>query len=176
MYIFWSPNRNFLFLILFLLIGCNSSSDDKSWELITSSNKKIDISGVWESGCVNDNQNFLEERFVFNKNQFSIYINGYSDSECKNIAFTDEVIVDFSTNGTIEANLLDAKVIANKISGTQLVTSSQEKSSFKQTIYINDEASLFFHHSRFESDGGDVSGDGFPFDLIPIKISYIGEE
>lgn len=159
-------------IINMLVANCKMSDASRSPapEVKTSNGNTISLNGQWTSGCVTDMGNHLDEVFTFEENNLVIDISIFKDENCIELLAKEKVTIKFYVEGTIEAQLSGESVIANRITGTQTMQSSGVTKEFKQIFYINDDNNIYLHHARFQGDGGKQSSDGFPIELIPIKI------
>ncbi|MTI37887.1 hypothetical protein [Fulvivirga lutimaris] len=159
--------------ILSLSTSCKKS-DPAPTEVLTvttSSGNTISLDGKWLSGCVTDMGANIDETFIFEGNELIIVLSFFQESSCTELAGSEKVTIEFEIDGTFEALLNEVPVIANKMIGTQTTLSSGITKEFKQSLYINDDnGGIFFHHARFQDDGGEQTSDGFPLELIPLKI------
>tara|TARA_R110000868_G_scaffold304437_1_gene564967 strand:- start:19173 stop:19730 length:558 start_codon:yes stop_codon:yes gene_type:complete len=168
-----SPLPTILLTISLLFFGgCkdNSLNSDDDFLLTTNIGNKISLDGHWGTGSVVDNGNVLYERFSFSENTFEIFAEFYSDSSCNQSVGTVTINIEFEVDGTHNVVFNGQEVSANKISGKQII--GPEEKQFKQSIYIiEDGDDISFYHTRFPDDGGTVSSDGYPNEIVPIPFS-----
>lgn len=137
----------------------------------TSSDREILLDGTWKSGCASDLGRNLSEVFVFSDMTLVIDIEVYEDAECSRVIGTERIAIEFAIGDPISLNFDGRSVIANRISGTQTVKSKGRRSSFKQTFFVDDQGEhAKLYHARFPEDGGSLSSDGYPTDLIAVAI------
>lgn len=162
-------------LLIFSLLfsgGCkdNSLNEGDDSLLTTNIGNQISLDGNWGTGCVVDNGNILFERFSFSENTFEIFAEFYSDSSCTQSVGNITINIEFEVDGTHNIVFNGQEVTANKISGTQRI--GHEEKQFKQSIYIIETTNeISFYHARFPDDGGTVSSDGYPNEIVPISFS-----
>jgi len=140
--------------------------------LRTITNVDIKMSGLWESGCVQANNDMiLNESLTFNEDNLTIDIRGFDKITCEGPPTSSQQIqITFQSSGTTSIPFDGASVIVNKIDGTARYPDGQVE-NFKQVFLIDDSSNaVFMHHALFENDGGQVNNEGYPIEIIPIPI------
>ena len=146
--------------------------DPTTASLKTISGNEIDINGVWETGCVQANNDMnLNESLTFNNENLVIEIKGYDNVSCDGSPnFGEQVSIIFQNSGTTNILYNGSQVIVNKVDGTATYTDGRVE-NFKQLFFIDDtNDEIYMHHSIFENDGGQVNTEGYPIEVIPISI------
>ena len=162
-------------LLAMLAVAMFSCSDDDapsvgSPELVTATGVVMTLDGRWSATCVEDLGMNLSETLTFDGESIVVDILLYQDVDCATQVGSDRVDITFEAGGTIEVQLDGSAVTANKISGLA-VDSDGDSESFRQIIYVDDrDGELKLYHGRFDSDGGGLTADGYPSELIPIAI------
>lgn len=133
---------------------------------------QISMNGNWVTECEQDLGMNMTETFIFSENTLQIQIQVYSDESCNDQIDSRVIDVDFEVQGTFTAQLNGQEVTGNKISGTQKVGTQVE--SFKQSMHVvESETGLHFYHGRFGDDGGNLTSDGYPIEIIPIEFKKV---
>lgn len=161
----------FLTSTLLLFTSCKENSIQGNKEVLFISNQgnNISLDGAWHTGCVVDNGNILSEIFTFTENNLLIDIRLYNDPSCVSFIGEMSIEIEFIVDGTITVDFNNESVLANKISGIQRINNQEE--SFKQSIYAVESSGQFqLYHARFPEDGGAISGDGYPTQLVAIPF------
>ena len=172
-------NLSRLLSLVFLTVIAIACKDEEitpvnNLELVTASGVSFNPDGLWESGCVTDLGINLTEILTFSGETLIIDIQFFEDGQCGNLARTEKVTISYTVGETFLARLNGQSVLTNKISGKATNQSDNESYSFRQAFYIDDSGTLLkLYHGRFGDDGGELTDDGYPLELIAIPIHKI---
>ena len=165
-----------LICLTVITIACN---DDEimpinNLELVTASGVSINPDGLWESGCATDLGMNLSEIFTFSGETLIIDIQFFEDDQCSNLEGTEKVTISYMAGETFQAMLNGQSVLTNKISGIATNQSDNVSYTFRQSFYIDDSGTMLkLYHGRFGDDGGELTDDGYPMELIAIPFHKI---
>ena len=167
-------------LVFLSVIAIACKEDDISpvnnLNLVTASGVSFNPDGLWESGCATDTDLGLNlsEILTFSGETLIIDIQFFEDGQCGNLVGTEKVTISYTVGETFQARLNGQSVLTNKISGTATNQSDNESYSFRQAFYIDDSGTtLKLYHGRFGDDGGELTDDGYPMELIAIPFHKI---
>jgi len=169
-------NLSRLLSLVFLIVIAIACKDDEitpvnNLELVTASGVSINPDGLWESGCATDLEINLTEILTFSGETIIIDIQFFEDDQCDNLAGTEKVTISYMAGETFQARLNGQSVLTNKVSGIATNQSDNESYNFRQSFYIDDSGTILkLYHGRFGSDGGELTEDGYPLELIAVAF------